>query len=196
MPSALGYLLRNAAVVCGSSAPAKRLAERLWDSDIRRGSALVHRPSHISVDLVYVDEADPGLCRDIAIIKHCSYRPVVILGTEQVRAPYLIDDPSSRCNLRFRGDPRCRRGSQLRWWRGRRCRLLRWWSRRLRACAETACQENGQGVSFHCCPPCPSQDLSNRRRHCAPNLDVLHFEPHRSRLRSRRRAPHSRKLPR
>jgi hypothetical protein len=140
MPSALGYLLRNAAVVCGSSAPAKRLAERLWDSDIRRGSALVHRPSHIPVDLVYVDEADPGLCRDIAIIKHCSYRPVVIRGTKQVRAPYLIDDPSSRCNLRFRGDPRCRRGSQLRWWRGRRCRLLRWWSRRLRACAETACQ--------------------------------------------------------
>src|SRR5690349_1337869 len=47
---------------CGSPAPAKRLAERLQDGDVRRGSTSVHYLSDIAVDLVYVDDADTGLC--------------------------------------------------------------------------------------------------------------------------------------
>jgi len=43
--------------------PAKRLAERLWDGDVRHGSTSVHHLSDIAVDLVYVDDADSGLCR-------------------------------------------------------------------------------------------------------------------------------------
>ena len=47
----------------GSPATAERLAEGLRDSDIRRGGASVHYLSDIAVDLVYVDDADIGLCR-------------------------------------------------------------------------------------------------------------------------------------
>jgi hypothetical protein len=68
--------------------------------------------------------------------------------------------------------------------------LLRW-RRWLDARAKNACQQNRDGVSFHWCSPCVSQDLSNRRPRCGPNLDVLHCEPHRRWHRLQRRARHS-----
>src|SRR5215469_207488 len=124
--------------ICQSPSMSERLAKGLRNIDVRRGGASVHRLSHIAVDLVYVDDADSGFRRHIAVIEHGGYFPVVIRGDEQVRAPHLTDNPSSRCDLGFRGDPRRGRWSYL-WWRyGRRAGLLRWWSRRLRACAETA----------------------------------------------------------
>jgi hypothetical protein len=61
--SQLGCLLGTQRRSCGSPAPAKRLAERLQDGDVRRGSTSVHYLSDIAVDLVYVDDADTGLCR-------------------------------------------------------------------------------------------------------------------------------------
>jgi len=122
-----------------SPATTERLAEGLRNSDVRRGGASVHHLSDIAVDLAYVDYVDSGLCCQIAIIKHRGCLPVFIRGTKQVGAPYLVDDPSARCDLGFGGDPRLRRWSSLRWRCGRRCGLLRWWRGRLRACAETAC---------------------------------------------------------
>jgi hypothetical protein len=71
----------------------KRLSKSLRNSDVRRGSASIHRLSHIAVDLVYVDDADSGFCRHIAVIEHGGYFPVVIRGAEQVRAPHLAGDP-------------------------------------------------------------------------------------------------------
>jgi hypothetical protein len=46
-----------------AASPAKRLAERLWDGNVRRGGTSVHHLSDIAVDLVYVDDADTDLCR-------------------------------------------------------------------------------------------------------------------------------------
>src|SRR5437762_4823003 len=80
-----------------SPATAERLAEGLRNGDVRCGSAPVHHHSDIAVDLVYVDDADSGLCCQIAIIKHSRFLPVFIRGTEQVGAQNPVDDPSSRC---------------------------------------------------------------------------------------------------
>src|SRR5215831_6519364 len=121
-----------------SPTTAERLAKGLRNSDVRRSSAAVHHPSDIAVDFVYIDDADPGLRRQVAIIKHGGCLPVFIRGTEQVGAPQLVDNPSSRCDLGFRGDPRRGRWRSLRWRCGRCCGLLRWWRRGLRACGKTA----------------------------------------------------------
>src|SRR5262245_41605465 len=128
-----------------SPTTAERLAEGLRNSDVRSSSAAVHHPSDIAVDFVYIDDADPGLRRQVAIIKHGGCLPVFIRGTEQVGAPHLVDNPLSRCDLGFRGDPRRGRWSSLRW----HCGLLRWWRRGLRACDKTAYEQNCHVVSFH-----------------------------------------------
>jgi hypothetical protein len=84
------------------------------------------------------------------------------------------------------------------------------WGRRLRACCERACHQNGHDFFVHHCPPCLRLCtmaeplafspivlcLSNRPLRCGLNRDVLRRGVRRSRPRLRRRARHCPKSPR
>ena len=189
----------------------ERLAEGLRDSLIRRGGAAVHHLFHIAVDLAHIDDVNSGLCRQVAVIKHRRCRPVIIRGAEQVGAADPLDIPSSWCDLRL-GRDSWRRwcGGLRRRRRHRRRRCLLLWGRRLRACCERACHQNGHDFFVHHCPPCLRLCtmaeplafspivlcLSNRPLRCGLNRDVLRRGVRRSRPRLRRRARHCPKSPR